>query len=400
MPVRTLTRRRLVFAAIAASTAVLLAAVAIVQVRATRSWSSMQERIALLERTVAAQPRHREPLWGDATAGLAFAHHERAADLVHAIEKAHGKQLVSLLPITEAKVADPDLREQWRSALAALREASHATDTTMPQGSELAPPPYGVVNLLSMRWLANVATFEARELVREDHDVEAVRCSLDAATLALDVIGSGALINQMIGTATLAIAVSPWTDERLTLLSPDALRLLADGLARLDQALPVCLDMHGELLLTGRELAKVPTGGSLASFGSAWRYGFSTRAMIAAAFDDYADLVAELTAIESAGWTPRKEFFDRAIAARMGTQNPITAMLVPNLVSAEQSLREGIAAVRLLRMALALHRGEDAPPLPDPLGTGALCGETTAEGTRLSSAGTAARPQLERIVRR
>ena len=76
------------------------------------------------------------------------------------------------------------------------------------------------------------------------------------------------------------------------------------------------------------------------------------------------------------------------------------AMLVPNLVSAEQSLREGIAAVRLLRMAVALHRGEDAPPLPDPLGDGALRVEPAAEGTRLSSAGTAARPQLVRIVRR
>lgn len=393
--------RRLVLAGIVGAVSLLLGAGAMVQFRADASWQGMQEQFAAIERDHTARPHRRDPAWGEPSAESAFAGYARAATAVAPIEKQHHQQLLAFDTGTDATIAaDTTVRPQWRTVLEPLRAGAHATDTAPPTDPSIVQQPYGLLNLLQLRWVANVGMFEARALLHEDHDVEAARTSLDATTLGLDAVRTGPLVNQMIGAAVLAIGTSMWTEARLALLSPPALDELAQGLERIDRQLPTSIDLQAELLVFSRAVRQLPTKEVVGDATGTWRHGFSERWLLADAFHGYVDCVRQMDAAAALPWPQREALMELAFAEQDERGNPLTKVAGGAFATGERSLRETVATLRLLRMAVDLHRGLDVPPLRDPLADGPIHVTKTDAGTRLLCDGGDVQPRLARLVSR
>ncbi|HEX5054174.1 MAG TPA: hypothetical protein VFZ65_20515 [Planctomycetota bacterium] len=393
-------RRRIVLAGVLGSTALLLTSFAFVQLRAAASWAEMTARGEVLRREWQAQPRQRPPLSGEAAPGRAFEHYEAAATASEVFAADNYAALRKLLPHSrELDASAGALRTRWRPVLEALRAGAHATDTCAVARAD-APAEEHIVNLLTYRWVANIAVFEARALRGEGHDVESVRRTLDAATLGVDLVHDGLLINQMIGAALIAIATSEaWPEPALATLSPPALEELARGLAALDACLPERIAMAREMLFMAENLQQVPDQRAWCG-GGTWRYGFSSRWMLADAFLQTEASQARLAAAPMSSWSDRQRQLARQEEVLAASGNPVATMMLPSLVAAEQSLREVLAMLRLLRLSVDLHRGRDVAALPDPLGDGALLVEEHGDARIVRSAGSNERRRFERLVAR
>lgn len=367
------TRRVLVTTAVVA-TVLLLAAAAAVPFRADAAWQEMATEVAALRADVAARATRREPLWGEPGPGNAHDHYAAAMALAHALQRDHHDDLLALLPYREQwTVAGREaVRERWQELLPHLRAGAAATDVvgTLLRETDTEPE---LATLLYTRWVVNTAVLEARALVREGRHLEAVRCTLDAATCAADLARTGPLIDQMIGCAVLSIATHAWPEAELARLDRPALDLLAAGLARLDESLPTTLDDRGDLLFTAWHLAHA-TGDAAwrPSRTDAWRFGFSTRWLLADAFLAQSARSERLAATTDAPWAVRSAALESEAAAAAANGNPLVATSLPLLGIAEPQWREVLAHLRLLRLAVDLHRGAPLPALVDPIGGGPI----------------------------
>jgi hypothetical protein len=397
MPARARSLRRLILLGILGATVVPLGGAAVVGVRADASWQAMQRQSAALRTELEARDHRRPPLWGDATTGNAFAHYDRGIEAARAVMATQSTP--RLLRRSDAELAaDQALRTSWRAALDELRADSHATAASPP------PWPAGqsagaIVNLLHCRDLANIAMFETRARRHEGAHTTAVQHSLDAAQFGADLLHRGLLINQMIGSAITAIATD-WPEAALDALDRPALDLLATGLERLDRRLPIVLDHDTELLWLATNLQRTPLDHDFVPSVASWRHGFSARWTLAEAFSIAAGLAHDLRQTQQLDWPQRQALLELECSAAARSPNPVIPMLVPNLCSAETNLREMVAVVRLLRIAVDLHRGLDVPPLRDPLGCGPIMVDRGVDGIVLRSVGAERRPLLQRTVRR
>ena len=367
------TRRQILVASITLTVLLLGTAVA-VPFRADAAWQAMATEVAALRADVVAATPRRQPLWGEPGPGNAHEHYAAAMALAQTLGRDHHLELVALLPHRAAwqPAGHEALRARWQELLRHLRAGAAATDVARsPATGEAANDLH---SLIACRWVANAAVFEARALRHEDRHVEAVRWSLDAATFATDLLRHGPLVEQMIGCARLAIAtMEAWPDTALAELDRAGLDALAIGLRRLDESLPTTLDDRGELLFTAWHLTHaVGDTGWLPSRADAWRFGFSTRWLLADAFLAQTARSERLAATAEAPWAVRSAALDREAAIANASGNPLVADFLPNLGNAETSWREVLAHLRLLRLAVDLHRGAPLPPLVDPIGGGTI----------------------------
>lgn len=394
-------RRALVFASIVAIAALCAATPAVVHFRAEAAWTRMDERAAELDEAWQRQDHRREPLYGAATEGSAFAGYAEALALAKTLSSDQNELMAMLPHKDDGRVAVTQaLRERWRPALNALRAAAHCADARPPRPTPPTPE-HSLQNLLTSRWLVNMAVLESRACRLAGDPEAAVAWSLDAATLGVDFMRSGLLVNQMIGAALVQIAtVEAWPDRALRQLDATALERLAQGLERLDAVLPMTTDAHGDLRYFSAWLESPREPEDEGSFPSTWRYGFSTRWIVADAYLRAARLYDQLAAPAEGAWPQRETRLQAALTDLAATNNPMLVDMVPNLTSAEFGLRQVVAHVRLLRMAVAMHRGLDEAPLRDPLGDGPLLVVREAEGVTLRSAGTTANRKIERRVER
>ncbi|MBL8724702.1 MAG: hypothetical protein JNK49_11685, partial [Planctomycetes bacterium] len=259
----------------------------------------------------------------------------------------------------------------------------------------------GTANLLDARTVVNLAMFEVRALRHRGDLRSAVRLSLDAAAFARDLHRRGTLIDQMIGAACVAIATHEhWPEPALAQLGPAELADLDRGLERLDHDLPLVADQDGDLAFCLAVLDTDPQDADwLPGRTAAWRYGFSTRWMLADGILCKASLDRELACASELAWPQRKELLERRCGEVAASGNPVLAMMVPNAAAAEQSLRESVALVRLLRLSVARHRQGELPALRDPLGLGPFVVTTLDDGrTRLSSVADEQRERLVRVL--
>lgn len=371
--------------------------------RADAAWLVMTAEVAALRAEVRAVPPHRDVLWGEPSPGDARVHWARATAAARTLQQHHHAELLALLPHSGADITTRHraVREAWQPVLAALRAGAAAADCAATVPGE-AGRPARIENLLDCRWVANAAVFEARALRQEGRHREAVQCTLDAAALSRDLLRTGVLIDQMIGCATLAIATTEaWPEPALDDLDDDALALLATGLARLDTSLPAVLDDRVERLFLAAEIER-STGDEqwLPSFGASWRFGFSTRWMLADAFLQHSALARRLAGRTNAPWPERLALWERESAATLAGGNPVLAVCLPNLSSAEGNWREQLGALRLLRGAIELHRGNPMPKLLDPIAGQPIAMATTDGAITLTCASTGNRPAKQRVVRR
>ncbi len=393
--------RRLVLLGIIASLAVLLGSAAFVQERNDAIQRGMDARVRELQAAWNARSFARPVAWGEVAPGNAFDHYDLATSRAAELLRADNDALVATLRRSDAEVAEQtgELRARWQPVVDALRAGAHA-ERAMPPLQPIDGAPTGVNGLLSCRWVANAAVFAARAARHEGRGVEAVQHTLDAAAFGADIARHGTLIQQMIGVAMLTIGSGEaWPEPALARLDQDALSLLADGLERIDRSLPPWLDQDAELLFLARALRSQPASGDGAT-RAPWRFLFSEQWMVADAFDRVADLAAELARTRQLPWPQRQALIEQECATIANGDNPLAANCVPNLANAESCLREGIASLRLLRMAVDRHLGRDLPPVRDPLGDGPIRVRVTDEGVRLWCAGDDQRPNRARLVAR
>lgn len=364
-------RRRIALASAISLAATFGAGAGVVRFQTEASWQAMQQRAATIDSAWRARDHRREPLWGKGTSGSAFAGYEQALEQAKELMVNQAEMVATLPHRDDAKVAGTEaLRARWQPALIALRAASHCSDAAPPELPE-GEPARGLVNLLQARWLVNMAVLEARARRLAGQPQRAVEYALDAATFGADLVRSSLLIHAMIGGAMVSIACNEaWPDHALQQLDAPALDVLALGLERLDAQFPERLDLAGELRFVASWLQVPDTGNWPRLDASSWRYGFSARWMMADAFTRYATVGERLAGEPQLSWPQREAWMELELGAMTDGGNPVAATIAPNLGSAERSLRTTATQVRLLRMAVALHRGQEIGPLADPLGDG------------------------------
>ena len=375
----------------------------VVHFRAAASWNAMEQHAAALDSAWQHRDHRREPLWGTGTNGSAIAGYEQALELTKEL-CTNDKELVATLPHRDdGKVAGTEaLRARWQPALVALRGAAHCTDAKPPE-LPLDEPSQGIVHLLHARWLVNMAVLEARALRLAGQPRQAVEHTLDAAQFGADLVHSGVLIHAMIGAAMVSIATNEaWPDEALQRLDAPALELLAKGLERLDALLPERTDLTGELRFISSCWLQGHHGGRASDWGvdlQSWRYGFSSRWMIADAFLQTAATSERLTGEPQLSWPQREAWMELEFRVMNDGGNPVANVMAPNLAAGERTLRGTVAQVRLLRMAVERHRGTGPVLLQDPLGDGPFAVVHEDAGVVLRSDGELGGKAIERRVR-
>ena len=391
-------RRRLRTAGALSAVAVAMLAVAVVRHHADAAWLAMSERGEVLRKRCAAQPTTRTPLWGDARDGDAFAHYEKAATLLAPVAAAlKGKQRLALHELSDDEflAGIGTLRPKWQPALAELRIGSHCARARRSHtGGDTR-----TTDLSTYRDLTVAALLEARARRIESEPRDSVRWLLDAATLGLDCILEGVLVNQMVGTALLAIVAEQCSDDVLTSLPTGSLEQLAVGLAAIDERVPERLVMDHELLWMVDQLHRVPDQQGWGGMGT-WQYGFSNRWMIADATLMAIDGYERMRTVEATSWAARQRAY-ASEAERLDTSaNPMAAYMYSNVGAAERSVRRVLATLRMLRMAVDLHRDVEGPALRDPLGEGPLRVERHDDCLILCSSGHEDDDLLSRRVAR
>jgi hypothetical protein len=394
-------RRRITLAAAISLATTFGAGAGVVRIRTEASWQAMQHNAATLDSAWYARDHRREPLYGKSTSGSAFAGYAQALEQAQELMANQDERVATLPHGDDAKVAGTEaLRARWQPALIALRAAAHCNDAA-PAELPAGEPARGLANLLQARWLVNMAVLEARARRLAGQPQTAVEHTLDAATFGADLVRSSLLIQAMIGSAMVSIAChEAWPDHALQQLDAPALAALGLGLERLEALLPERLDLAGELRCLSRSL-QAPDATCWPRFtASSWRYGFSARWMAADAFTSYATFGARLDSAPQLPWPQREAWLELELGALSDAGNPLAATLAPNLGSAERTLRTTLAQVRLLRMAVALHRGQECVPLADPLGDGPFAVVHEAGAVVLRSAGEIGGKGIERRVAR
>lgn len=383
--------------AIVSAVALLMTSAAIVQSKTNSSWHAMVDTHKALHAAWLADSGTRAPLWGEASEGPAATHYEQAAEIMSGVLKDNAS-LRDLVNKSDEQVAAMagQLREAWQPALAALRAGAHKTHWHTPQ-KDLNDAP--TINFLGYRWVSNAAAFETRFLRREGDDIASVRVTLDSLILAADICNEGLFINQMIGVAMLAIAIEPWTDDALRTLSPAAADELAAGLAKLDSQLPDHLVTDRELLFLTEAFQK-QSGQQNWIVSGTWRYGFSARWMLADAVLMTSINYHRMNRVAHSDCMTRQRLSDQICAELNESGNDVAAMVFPNLVPFEKSVRHSVGKVRLLRMALDMHRGINSEPLDDPFGTGPFLRDESPETLTLKSVGSAGHEPLEFVMAR
>jgi len=346
---------RYVAAGTAAAIGVLLGASALVTHRADYATAKLARRANQLRQQHEQLPTRHAAAWGETVDDRAFAHYAQAIELAEAFED---DELHRLIGGDDATVAQADeLRARWLPVATAVRRGAHASDRRMVRPVHR---PGKIGNLLTYRRATNLTMLEARHQRAVGNHREAVRYTLDAITLGVDCVADGVLINQMIGAAATAIGAEAWQQQHLRELDAETLDEFAAGLANLDARFPSTLHLEHEMWVTASLMLGVPDAG-IWNHGSAWRYGFSDRWMAAEAFLLMADSVDRLNDLRDAPWDRRKAAFEREAERMLASGNNTAEIIMPNLLSAEQSLRRTAAMLHSLRLAIDQHRDTDTP---------------------------------------
>ncbi len=181
-----------------------------------------------------------------------------------------------------------------------------------------------------------------------------------------------------------------WSEARLGQLDVAAMRVLGEGLARLDERWPRREDAVGFLanradtiLRTGRVPRWFPPG--VGDHLRAWQHGFDPVRM---ELESIAAFVQGLPAMREEGtsWAARAEGW----AALLGCSSAVTATAsyLRDLLESERSLHGELARIRLLRLAIAFRLGEPLPELADPFADRPLQSEVHADRAHFRSAAT------------
>ncbi|MEE2888215.1 MAG: hypothetical protein VX951_12365 [Planctomycetota bacterium] len=279
--------------------------------------------------------------------------------------------------------------ECWKSVdglhsiFALMREAAHRRD---------AKPPVDWAKGFSGVWSTDVQIrtqmsrllgLRAWQLQERGDDVEAVRTVLDALQYARDQAEFPVALASLVGTASLSMVAKRFfqtvDDDGKKLpaawsvqgLSRPALQVFRDGLANLDRPLaPLGRLVRAEAVLLAREVeaidGSVGDGLSVAMMKNSWRFAFSQRWMCAEGVLHGLELGKEFPT--AASWVTWRDHLKTVEASKRVARNPVTLMVAVNYTRLAVGRREGVVALRVLRMLVDAALGESREHA-DPFGT-------------------------------
>lgn len=367
-------------------------------------WERMGTWADETEHAFRLQSFAREPLWGRAAAGAAFAAYGRALALGAEPSQRDGGFLRRWrLGAAELAPGEQDaFAARWAPALAALSEGARCRDARPPLDWCGGPG----VPLLPARDLVSAAAVLARGHLAAGRGRAAVELLLDAAALGVDLLQSPLMDDQVVACALLAATTGDaLRDEDLARLDEDALAVLAAGLAAIDARCPLHFDGRGEVLRRARLLQREAAAGPLLGTADVadGTDGFAAVGGRARSVVDLAAAAARWAEPDDARWPPRLRALERIAAAREVKSDATLRPVLATWLAAERTLRATAAVVRLLRVAVACRQQEPGaapPPLADPLGAGPFAVQRSRGVQRILSAGHRDDPRLVRTVAR
>lgn len=324
-----------------------------------RRWHAALDRVDALEARL-EEPLARTPLLGPAIDGDAWPHYDTAlaALPVDAHKRWHAWRWKDAPDTTRvALIAD------CRDTLAALARGARSTRVAFRAECVDA------TSLRTARTLANVA------LATDD----VVPHAIAVLQYGADLAASPFVIDAMIGRALLS-NLGIGLARRLARCDDASLARLASALERVDRwttERPVRLD--GEAIAFARLAG---TGEYRATFRDTWRFGFSDEWMAADHVDRLVDTGTAFAALASRPWVDAGPAIDALGRTYEQSENWLTRGMA-GIVHMERTRRRTIARLRMLRIAVDVLRGLDAPPLVDPFGNEIAC-DITPDAIRLS----------------
>jgi hypothetical protein len=360
--------------------------VGVIYWRSGQVWDAMRASVDAKQRELTDVSRERPVLWGEATAGVAFDAYTRACELIKVAHEdltaPDGDTHALVHEWTQVRGVQSKPRDAFlasvQDALAALRDGAHRRLGGLALDWEL-----GLAGLpgdfVLYDGLASVAVLQAQDWIRQEESVAAVQALLDAMQFGRDLFVDHRLIMSIIGGCVIERAAnSLWTgtpgaepgsegdSSILATLSPEALAVLAEGLARLDRPpAPLGECMATETVLLVRQIDS-PSGIDFTGMGVVWEMGFASRFLVADAVHRLLT-TSEVLPANGAPWSSLKSRIGAAESELTKSFNPLVSLVVPRLGAFEARRRTSTAVIRTLRMAVADARGE-SEKFADPFG--------------------------------
>lgn len=372
--------------------AVVVALAVTIWARINSAWSEMESAADRVQAEFESASAIRVVAWGEATAGSASAGYTRAETAFKdsGLSELIGPQGRSVAEWLESPGTAPPVCwesiEKLRPIFAMIRQAGHCRDATFSipwaEGFSRAVP-----SVVVRFELDKFLSLRAWQLGQAGDDLEAARCLLDALQYARDQADEPVAINSMVGAAGIDAVAETFfqradTDGqvhpaawRIEDLSRDALRLLRDGLAKLDRPLsPLAQVVRSEALLFVREIQQSGVSISGSNIGvfragmmkNSWRFAFSERWMCAQAALDSLDVAEQLP--KTAAWATWPDHLERVAQSNRVSLNPVMRMIAINYSSIAIGRIKGLVSLRVLRMLVDEALGEPSK-YPDPFGT-------------------------------
>ena len=343
-----------------------------------REW---QEMVAIADRMQAELDsfEDRRPiLYGEPVEGRASDEYARAVRLLapRVDERLERYRRAGRLDSDSAS-ATAELLAQCADALVAAANGAHCEevgfDVDWSRGFAVRIP-----SLKDYRALATVMSLTARQHVEAGRPERAAELLLDGMQLGRDLYHAPVLITSLIGGSVLThSSYETLVDERLIdELSTRALRILAEGMERLDTALATTSRTYqAEIVMFTRGITDPDTfaaylgqPGVDVSYWSRARFGFSKARMSAAYVRDSEHWLALMRASDDAPWTDRELAVSAATDHVMKSGNPISSSTIPRLLAAERSRYDAIAQFRIARAEVEFRLTGTEPTVVDPYG--------------------------------
>jgi hypothetical protein len=357
-----------------------------------KSGDAVRERV---ERTVAAILAHepapvyrRTALWGETAEGDAFEQYALAAaakgkKLWLAWNEASGEFRERAAAITKER--QQQLREIWAPVIEQVRSGAHGGTVTMPSG------PVG-----NLKDLDEALFLELRSLAGEARMADFGSLWMDAFTFAVDRLpGPAGGWREQFARSYLSLI----DDEVLTTLREQDLQLLGECLANADPLVAQLPDSDAYLarwVQTNSREARI-AGLGIRTRLYAWQHGFDPFRADLEGFDELFALRAILRPVASDGGQ-REAQWSAYRAAPRERHTPMTSHIDEMSELSERQPRQVLAQLRLLRLAVAFHRGVELPQLADPFASAPLQVRIEDDAAVLHSASTFEGSQ--RIARR
>ena len=230
------------------------------------------------------------------------------------------------------------------------------------------------------RWLGDQQVLFDALLVQArfaEAEHERIALWLDTLACGLDLAGTELPIQSLVGLITVERALDVADAGWVAALSEQGIERLRIALEAADAATPMRLDLESNLadmvLLVDEADELEPADVGLRSVYQAWQNAFSVKGE---AIERVSRLVQQVRAFvaespESEAWPIRRKRLERLVQVDAASNRDMMFSYLGHVVEAEQSRRECLARLRLLRLELAERAGAELA-LPDPLGDGSI----------------------------